>query len=132
MNEWKADMHASIINQKTVIAQHGEQSLQYKTTGNITESSEAPAYACTHVEADTSLAYHLSVLSGATPGANVIVRATDTDIMTILLYHAKELKANIWMEVGHSADSTRANITQLANHLLGAVLCKAIWQVYMY
>ena len=112
----------------TVVVSHEEHSLQYRATlsGDV-EHKEAPEYECSHVEADTSLVYHLSVLSKAIPGQNVVVRATDTDIIVILLYHARQLKANVWMDLGHSSDNTRryAHITALVNHL-GPVVCKAL------
>ena len=107
---------------------HGEHALQYRATlsGKV-EHNEALEYACSHVEADTSVVYHLSVLSKAVPGQHVIVRATDTDIMVILLYHALQLQANLWMDLGHSSDNTRryVHITALANHL-SPVVCKAL------
>jgi len=128
MEAWKDNHYAPIIKQKTVVVSHEEQCLQYTASlsGNV-EHNEAPEYECSHVEADTSLVYHLSVLSKAIPGQNVVVRATDTDIMVILLYHSRQLKANVWMDLGHSSDNTRryVHITALANHL-GPVVCKAL------
>ncbi|CAM1323931.1 Uncharacterised protein g8524 [Pycnogonum litorale] len=128
MEEWKDNHYAPIIKQKTVVVSHEEQCLQYTAatlSGNV-EHNEAPEYEFSDMEADTSLVYHLSVLSKAIPGQNV-VRATDTDIMVILLYHSRELKANVWMDLGHSSDNTRryVHITALANHL-GPVVCKAL------
>ena len=71
--------------------------------------------------------YHLSIVSEESPGQNVVVRATDTDIMVALLYHSRQLKVNLWMDLGHSGDNTRryAHITALANHI-GPVLCKTL------
>ena len=79
------------------------------------------------MEADTRLVNLLNVLSQALPGQNVVIRATDTDIMVILLYYSSWVKANIWMDIGHSCDNTRRyiHITALANHL-GPILCKAL------
>jgi hypothetical protein len=79
------------------------------------------------VDADTRLVYHLSVLSKAIPGHTVIIRATDIDIMVFLLYHARQLKVNVSMDLGHSSDNARryVHITALANHL-GSVLYKAL------
>lgn len=66
-------------------------------------------------------------MSRAAPGQNLIVRATDTDIMVILLFHASQLTSNLWMDLGYSKNNTRSyvDITALANHL-GPVLCKAL------
>ncbi|KAG1693768.1 Peripheral-type benzodiazepine receptor-associated protein 1 [Nymphon striatum] len=128
MEEWKRNKYAAIIKRKTVVVAHENQCIQYTATqtGNV-EHNEVPDYICSHVEADTTLVYHLSIASEASPGQNVVVRATDTDIMVILLYHARQLNANVWMDLGHSADNTRkyAHINTLANHI-GPVLCKAL------
>ena len=128
LDEWKDDKYGHIIQQKKIVVAHEEQSLQYTTTvsGSV-EHSEVPEFVCSHVEADTRLAYHLSVLSTAVPGQNVVIRATDADIMIILLYHTRQLNAQVWMDVGHSSDNSRRyiHITLLANHL-GPVLCKAL------
>ena len=61
------------------------------------------------------------------PGQNVVIRATDADIVVILLYHARRVNANVWMDVGHSSLNTRRfiHITRLADHL-GPILCKAL------
>ena len=98
-----------------------------KAVSGTVEHREALEYECSHVEADTRLVYHLNTLSKVIPGQNVVVHATDTDIMVILLYHARQLKANVWMDLGHSSDNTRryVHITALANHL-GPVVCKAL------
>ena len=62
------------------------------------QHTEMPNYICSHVEADTSLVYHLSTVSELSPGQNIVVRATDTDVMVILLYPAKKLNVNVWMD----------------------------------
>ena len=107
---------------------HEEQSLQYTITETGTvECSEVPELVCSHVEADTRLAYHLSVLANAVPGQNVVIRATDADIIVNLLYDARCVNTNVWMDVGHSSLNTRRfiHITALADHL-GPCLCKAL------
>ena len=128
LEEWKHDKYGHIIQQKKVFVTHEEQSLQYTTTETgIVECSEVPELVYSHVEADTRLAYHLSVLANSMPGRNVVIRATDADIVVILLYHARRVNANVWMDVGHSSLNTRRfiHITRLADHL-GPILCKAL------
>ena len=71
------------------------------------ECSEVPEFVCSHVEADTRLACHLSVLANTVPGLNVVIRATDADIIVILLYHARCVNTNVCMVVGHSSLNTR-------------------------
>ncbi len=47
--------------------------------------------------------------------------------MVILLYHAVQLTANVWMDLGHSSENTRryVHITELSSHL-GPIQCKAL------
>ena len=82
---------------------------------------------CSHIEADTRIIYHLSILADLSPQQNVIVRATDTDIMVLLLHYAPKLDSNIWMDLGHTFDNTRrlVNITALSEHI-GPIFCKAL------
>ena len=95
-------MNQSHYKTKKVVVQE-EQGLQYTVTssGNV-QHNDAPEYVCSHVETDTRLVYYLSV----TPEQNIVVRATDTDIMVILLYHARQFKATVWTELGLSSDNT--------------------------
>ena len=90
-------------------------------------STLQPEFSSSHIEADTMLVYHLNMISESSPKQNVVVRATDTDIMIILLYHVPNFKLNVWMDLGHSSDNTRryVHITELARHL-GPVFCKAL------
>lgn len=126
--EWKHSKYVRILEQKKLVVTHEDQSLQYtKTETGTMECREVPELVCSHVEADTRLAYHLSVLANEMPGQNIVIRATDTDIIVILLYHAKRVNVNLWMDVGLDSLNTRRfiHITALADHL-GPVLCKAL------
>ena len=128
MDEWKLDRYSDCMKQKKIIFAHEDQCIQYlvSQTGNI-EYTEVPIYISSHVEADTRLLFHLNVLSNKSPGQNVAVRATDTDILVLLLYYAQKLNINLWMDLGHSTDNSRrlANITDLAEHI-GPLVCKAL------
>ena len=59
---------------------------------------------------------------------SIVVRANDTDVLIILIYHALRFgeHVHIWKDVGLSSNNTRRhiNITQLAEHL-GPELCSA-------
>ena len=126
--ELNEDRYSSTIKQKRVVVAHEEQCFLY--TANLAgsvEYSEAQQYVCSHVEANTRMVYHLSVLLKAVPRQNTVVRSTDTDVMVILLYHANKHEADVWVALGHSSGNTRryVHITELANYL-SPVLCKAL------
>jgi hypothetical protein len=128
IEEWKNNRYGPFMKQKNIYVSHEECSLRYNSmpSGKV-QHTNAAEYVCSHVEADTRLVFHLSVLSQITPGQNAVIRANDTDIMVIFLYYANMVQANIWMDIGHSSNNTRRyiHITALANHL-GPVLCKAL------
>ena len=105
MKEWKDNKYASFLTHKTVVVSHEKQCVQYRgaVSGNV-EHNDASEYVCSHVVC------HLSMLSKAKSGHNAVVRATDTYIMIILLYHSIQLEANVWMDLTHSSDNTRRHV----------------------
>lgn len=60
MEEWKTDKYAPVIKQKMIVVSHEDQYIQYTSTpqGNVEYGDEA-RNACSHIEADTKLVYHL-------------------------------------------------------------------------
>ena len=94
IEEWKYDKYAAVIKTKRVVAAHKDRCLQYKvdSAGGKVEHNVVPKFVCSHVMADTRLAFHLSELSKAVPGKNIVIRATDTDVMIILLLSCQSAK----------------------------------------
>ena len=52
---------------------------------------------------------------GLSEPGDLIVRASDTDVLVIMLYHCPKVISNLWMDVGHSSSNTRRyiNVTKL-------------------
>ncbi|KAG1648372.1 hypothetical protein GQR58_029891 [Nymphon striatum] len=115
----------ALANPDGMMRTTNKSSLGYELQNYVYPAANIPQPCCCII--DGMVPVQKMRASEASPGQNVVVRATDTDIMVILLYHARQLNANMWMDLGHSADNTRryAHITTLANHI-DPVLCKAL------
>lgn len=89
--------------------------------------SEVSMYCCGPIEADTRIVYHLCQIKS---GSNVVVRASDTDIL-IILFFISQADLRVWMETGGSSGNTRRyiDINNLANHL-GSQVCKALLDLH--
>jgi len=58
---------------------------------------------------------------------NIIVRASETDIATILLYHSPPFTATLLMDTGTNARNTRRYINFTAvGEVMGALMCKSL------
>ena len=67
-----------------------------------------------HEEADTLICMHVNHIN-STKVQNIIIRASDTDIAVILIYHRRKFDANRWMDIGTSFrnDKRYVNITAI-------------------
>ena len=67
---------------------------------------------CDHEEADTRIIYHVYHIIHENEQAEVVVRANDTDIPVLLLYHLPHLPGppKIWMDAGCNSNNTRRYI----------------------
>ena len=83
---------------------------------------------CQHEEDDTHIVWHVKHIVEMRNDVSIFVRANDTDVRIILIYHALRFgeHVHIWMDVGLSISNTRKhiNVTQLAEHL-APELCSA-------
>ena len=104
IQEWKDDKYAEVMQGKRVIATHAKVAQSYRSEGGNVYSSEVPMYCCGHIEADTRIVYHLCQIKS---GSNVVVRASDTDILILLLFFISQLDLRVWIETGQSSDNTR-------------------------
>ena len=55
----------------------------------------------------------------------MVVRATDTDILVILLHHIEKIPATVWMDVGTSSNRRYVNLTAIAEEI-GQKVCMAL------
>jgi len=82
LGEWQKDHYGAILGQRTLIASHGGNCVRLKYNQmDEMMTVESPVFLQgNHEEADTLLAFHAANVSGS-----VLVRASDTDVIVILL-----------------------------------------------
>jgi len=105
----------------------GKKSYKYEVTDDKVQMEEVPGLFCNHQEADTRLIWHIKHMCDALEDGNIIIRASDTDVLVILLTHSHLLPAHLWLDVGISSNNTRRyiDVSQLATSM-GPQLCGAI------
>jgi len=120
--EWQRDHYGSILAKKTLIVSHGGScvrlsfcSIQQKMLVDTPDHLQG-----SHEEADTLLAFHASCIRG-----NVVVRASDTDVLIILLgMLGRDLLSErargysrILMDCGSGNTRRHIDVTQIARAL---------------
>ena len=67
---------------------------------------------CNHEEAGTRVIFRANNVLKENPETRVVVRANDTDILVLLVYHMSHFtgKPKIWMDAGTSSSNTRCFI----------------------
>ena len=116
---------ASILNEKKVFLTVQERRLSFRSVDNAVISSEEKSYTCFHEEADTRIIYHISKVK---PRSKIMIQATDTDILVILLGNMHNLNdKTIFIASAFNKNDERQclNCTELAE-VFGQDLCKAL------
>ena len=109
-SEWNSNEYADIVQHRTLYVSFEDKCYKFSASNDkVTREEVQGLHAPNHNEADTKVALHLGHINVNHPGSNIVVRASDTDILVILLYHAVATlsECNIWMDAGSSANNTR-------------------------
>lgn len=82
LKEWRNDHYGAILQNKTLVVSHGGNCVRMKFSELDAKMlvDQPLQFQGHHEEADTLIAYHASQLRG-----NLMIRASDTDVMVILL-----------------------------------------------
>lgn len=127
-DHWSDNSFAAILKNKKVFITVDELCFSFSSVGNIVLKNEEPELACLHEEADTRIIFHISKIHD---GAKILVKATDTDILIILLGNIhKFANLQIWLANSTSKKTTNQdqaciNCTKLSVEL-GPTLCLAL------
>lgn len=120
LKEWGKDHYWNIFAGKTLVASYGGDCYQYIPDEHHNIAVTNPAHLQgNHEEADTLIAFHIANI----PVGNVIVRASDTDVLVILIaaigQQRREVRsvANIIMDCGMGNTRRYINVTNIANVL---------------
>ena len=122
MNGRTPPTSTSSNNKSSLIYQRNATILRWKTTWSIVTLDILHN---NHEEADTKVCFH--ALSTDNEDIDIVIRASDTDIAVILLYHCTKFQSRLWMDVGTAAKNNRLyiNISAIC-HELGSNLCAAL------
>lgn len=119
LREWQQDKYGAIIANKTLVVSHGGNCvrLTFDEDSRKMNVEHPPELQGEHEEADTLLAFHAA--SGLT--GNIIVRASDTDVLVILLgmlgrnlVTPSPLDLRIIMDCGSGNDRRHIDISGIA------------------
>ncbi len=104
----------------------GETHLYHVVNGILRHESDDD-YINNHEEADTKAVLHAKAVDDDGKQGAIVVRASDTDIAVVLLYHCSKFKSQLWMDVGTSSKNNRRyiSITKIYESL-GPELCAAL------
>ncbi|XP_056641528.1 uncharacterized protein LOC130448266 [Diorhabda sublineata] len=98
----------------------------YQVVDDTVESSVVEDLCCTsHEEADTKIIYHASYIAEQT---NIVIRASDTDILILMIGNMSHLKnphSNIWMLSGTGNNERYIDIKKIYREL-GELLAKSL------
>ena len=123
--DWKNEKYSHIIGNKKIYITSENRCLSIENVnGSFTVNEEYDLYS-DQEEADYRILGHLNDIPSP---SNIVVRATDTDILAVLIgNHFKFEGKHIWMEVGNFTNNTLRfiDVTLLVENL-GVELSKAI------
>jgi len=125
--EWQTKPYTEQLRGHVLFMGLGKKAYKYEVTDDKVQMEEVPGLFCNHQEADTRLIWHIKHMCDALEDGNIIIRASDTDVLVILLTHSHLLPAHLWLDVGISSNNTRRyiDVSQLATSM-GPQLCGAI------
>ncbi len=125
--EWESHHYAKLIQQRNVYLAYLGTCFHFFVRDGKVIRENVERLITNHEEADTLICAHLKDIDTCINAENISIRASDTDIAIILLYHIWKFIANIWMDVGTSSKNDRryVNITAIGN-AIGLKLCEAL------
>ena len=124
-NEWQDPSYGEILKHKEVILDVPGACYHFKVEEGVIHRETVDGLRNDHEEADTKICLH-AVFADHNDG-NLVIRASDTDIAVILLYHCSKFQSRVWMDIGTAAKNNRRYISFTAVcHKLGPDLCAAL------
>lgn len=125
---WENDHLATIIQNKKIFLTVDHQCYSYQVHENSVNKTGETKYECYHEEADTRIIFHASK---AEPGSRILIKASDTDVLIILLGNMHKLMESESFLASSTTKKTNnqfvdcINCTDLALKL-GIKLCQSL------
>ena len=112
VEEWKDNAYCDILGDKKLYVDIPGMCFLFETSDAQMKCEKITDLCNNHLEADTKVCLHAIHADQrlAEPG-DIIIRASDTDIMVILLHHQPKIRSLLWMDVGLSSSNTRRYIS---------------------
>ncbi len=126
LRELRKEYNAPIVGNKTVYISHGGECIKLHVNSMGMMVVEEPAeFQGNHEEADTLLAFHAYRCAGT-----ILIRSSDTDVLTILVGLAPKMPetSTMMMDFGSANNRRLINITNISKQLehLQPGLCEAL------
>ena len=127
LNEWKEQAYAHIIYERHVYVGHLDECRHIYVEDGVVRHETIDVLGCNHAEADTRICLHARVIDDVGNANNIVIRASDTDIAVIMIYHSWTFSATLWMDTGTSNGKTRryVNLSAIAISI-GSNVCQAL------
>ena len=124
-NHWCTEEMKSFLGNRQIFLNF-RNCQSYKVVDDKIQSSVVENLCCPlHEEADTKIIYHACNI---TDQSNIVIRASDTDILIIMIGNMKQLQnsnSNIWMLNGTGNNERYIDVTKIYNEL-GELLAKSL------
>ena len=126
INSLQDDSLTVFLEDKHLLVTHEKKCYEFKSNEGKMIMSEKQELDCSHEEADSRILFHVNSIQ---PPNNVVIRASDSNILIIALGNMDKLPhgINLWLEVGISSkDSLRfINVNELHKQI-GSTLSKSL------
>ena len=125
--EWQNQAYLHILGDCNLHLDIPGETYHYHVVNGILRHESDNGLTNNHEEADTKIVLHAKALDDDRKQGAIVIRASDTDIEVILLYHCNKFKSPLWMDVGMSSKNNRRyiSITNIYESL-GPQICAAL------
>ena len=108
-SEWLRPEYAQILSGHSLYFALHDQCHRYTVLNGSVVREPVQQLRCKHEEADTRVIFHVNNVLRENLETQVVVRANDTDILVLLVYHMSRFTTNpkVWMDAGTSSSNTR-------------------------
>ena len=116
LNEWKEQAYAHIIHERHVYVGHLDKCRHFYVEDGVVRHETIDVLGCNHAEADTRICLHARGIDDVGNANNIIIRASDVDIVVIMIHHVWKFSATLWMDTGTSNGKNRryVNLSAIA------------------
>lgn len=103
---WSENENAPIIGKKRIVMNMNEFCYEISCVSNEVQCVELPQLHCNHEEAVTRIIFHLNYIAQKKLNPNVVIRASESDVMITSLGNLHKTNANVWLEIGEISKNT--------------------------